>query len=54
MVGDGGRCVCVACGVGPRRRVLLRHANSVKMVRLYAKFLEHVRQDSLLAAKWFA
>ncbi|KAL6762973.1 hypothetical protein V8C86DRAFT_516282 [Haematococcus lacustris] len=36
------------------KSVLARHLGHIQMVRLYAKFLEHVKHDPWGAAKWFA
>ncbi|KAJ9530064.1 hypothetical protein QJQ45_023344, partial [Haematococcus lacustris] len=36
------------------RSVLQRHTSNMKLVRLYAKFLESVKHDPWSAAKWFA
>ena len=36
------------------KQVLGRHTGNVKMVRLYAKFLEHVKHDPWSASRWFA
>lgn len=36
-----------------RRMVLQRHSSNMRIVRLYAKFLEGVKNDPWNAAKWF-
>ena len=36
------------------KQILARHASNVKIMRLYGKFLEHVKHDPWSAAKWFA
>jgi hypothetical protein len=35
------------------RMILNRHAANVKILRLYARFLEGVKHDPWSAAKWF-
>ena len=34
--------------------MLRHHSSNVKIVRLYAMFLEHVKHDPWNAARWFA
>ncbi|KAL6764390.1 hypothetical protein V8C86DRAFT_1586354 [Haematococcus lacustris] len=36
------------------KQVLGRHGTNVRLLRLYAKFLEHIKHDPWTAAKWFA
>jgi Tfp pilus assembly protein PilF len=36
------------------RQVLARHSNSVKVLQLYVKFLQGVRNDPWSASKWMA
>ncbi len=36
------------------KQVLARHSNSVKVLQLYVKFLQSVRNDPWSAAKWMA
>ncbi|KAL6764360.1 hypothetical protein V8C86DRAFT_1584223 [Haematococcus lacustris] len=36
------------------KQVLARHGTNVKLLRLYAKFSEHIKHDPWTAAKWFA
>jgi hypothetical protein len=36
------------------RQVLARHSNSVKVLQLYVKFLQGVRNDPWSAANWLA
>ena len=34
------------------RNILVRHPNSVKLLRLYARFLLDIKNDPWTAAKW--
>ena len=36
------------------RNVLLRHPNSVKLLRLYARFMLDIKNDPWAASKWLA